>query len=88
MHREEAIQRILAERERQFDLPGSEFDLLHTPNDWLAIAAAYCLEAVSKRGRGTSTEEMTESVIKTCAILIAALEHIPHMESKGLFPKI
>lgn len=83
--RREAIwHRIDAERVGQFDLPGTEFDANHGPNDWIAIACRY-LSRESARGRMVPTRvDFEDGLIKAAAVIVAALEHCDAMERKGL----
>jgi hypothetical protein len=81
--REEIIAEILAERERQFNLPGSEWDTKNTPNDWLAIAASYCLRGSSRKHTKPQAEAFEEDLIKAAAVILAALEHAAHMKTNG-----
>lgn len=73
------LEKIQQERLRQINLPGSEYDLNHTPNDWSAIVCYYASEAISRRGKVISKEEFEDSMIKAAATALAALEHVNHM---------
>lgn len=46
--RADLLARMEAERARQFNLPGSEYDVRNTPNDWVAIATHYLNEEVRR----------------------------------------
>ena len=83
MNREEIISLINAERERQFDLPGSEWDARHGPNDWMAIAAHYLTECVQKGNALPDDASFKDSFIKAAAIMVAALEHTDTMCNAG-----
>ena len=85
MNREAIIQRILAERERQFSLPGREFDVLFTTNDWLAIIGRYVFEEVQRGAVKPSRENFEDCLVKAAAIIVAALEHCPLMEERKSF---
>lgn len=69
------LQQIEAERARQESLPGSEFDIKHTHNDWVAIAGIYLSRATSRKHTPVSQEEFNDNMIKAAAIILAALEH-------------
>lgn len=83
------MDRIVQERDRQRSLPGSEFDLKNSVNDWIAIAAGYLTEpanrkwAVSHWGNASQTSEFEDSLIKAAAVIVAALEHAEHLRVKG-----
>jgi hypothetical protein len=81
--RDELIERILSERGRQFNLPGSEWDAKNTPNDWVSIASHYLGEEV-RRGRQRPTRDLFEdALVKAAAVILAALEHTPLMQRSG-----
>lgn len=71
------------ERERQFDLPGSEWDHKNSPNDWVAKAAKYLVRNVGTGISKPSVEDFAEDLIKSMAVIIATLEHIPHMKDRN-----
>ena len=77
--RQTVIQKILAERERQLNLPGSEFDISRTPNDWLAIAGRYLFNPSSTKNIKSSKVEFEEDLIKAAAVIVAALENVERM---------
>jgi len=66
---------IIKERQRQLDLPGSEFDLKLSPNDWVAIATQYLGRAATRKNMPMSKEDYHDSLIKAAAVILAALEH-------------
>lgn len=78
--RAELLARIEAERVRQVDLPGSEYDVRNTPNDWAAIAMHYLSEEVRRAGSVPIREDYEEALVKAGAVILAALEHAEHME--------
>lgn len=77
--RKTVIQKILQERERQLNLPGSEFDISRTPNDWLAIAGRYLFSSSSTKNIKSSKQEFEEDLVKAAAVIVAALENIERM---------
>lgn len=81
--RSQIIENILRERVRQVEIPGSEWDAVNTPNDWVAIASHCLSETVKKRGSAPSAEDFQHSVTKAAAILLAALEHVDVMRDKN-----
>jgi hypothetical protein len=83
--RADILAQIEAERERQFNLPGSEWDIDNTPNEWVAIAGHYLFEQVRRGSNPPAREEFADSLVKTAALVIAALEAIPVMDEKDLF---
>lgn len=80
--REELLNLILQERERQVHLPGSEFDLTNGPNDWVAIATKYLSEESKCKGLVPSKEKFQDKFVKAGAVILAALEYIDHMEEE------
>lgn len=83
--RDEIVGRIVQERARQFDLPGREWDVRHSPNDWIAIVASYCLGEVQRGMVRSSRSEYEDGLVKAGAVLLAALEHCERMDDAGLF---
>lgn len=79
MKRQEFVDKMLTERERQFNLPGTEGDILKSPNDWVATIGSLLGEAVNRAG-SPSSEEFERSLVKVMAVSLAALEHITVME--------
>lgn len=83
--RSSVLDRIKQERERQVEIPGSEFDANNSPNDWIAIASYY-LSQESRRAtmlEAPSSVEFERELIKAAAVIIAALEHTELMKDKG-----
>lgn len=83
--RAEAIQRLLDERARHLDMPGSEWDAHNTPSDWVAIASHYLNNEVRRAGLLPDRESFEGSLIKAAAVILAALEHADVMEKQGCF---
>lgn len=79
------IAKIEAERDRQFNLPGSENDVRNTPNDFVAIACRYLSQEVKRFGNLPYREDFEESLVKAAAVILAALESAPTMQSLGHF---
>lgn len=77
----EFIRRIQEERDRQHNLPGSEFDVTNGPNDWVAIICKYVSDGSRLRGVVPSREDFEDSMIKAAAIILAALDHVDHMKN-------
>ena len=76
------VDKIKEERNRQHNLPGSEFDVTNGPNDWVALVCKYASEGTRLHGVVPSTEEFEDSMIKAAAIILAALDHIDHMKGE------
>jgi hypothetical protein len=74
--RQKIFEKISIERDRQYNLPGSEYDQLHSINDWIAIAAQYLTRSVDRKHIKTDQHDKIESLIKAAAVIVAALEHI------------
>ncbi len=79
---EEMIEKIRQERQRQFDLPGSEWDAQNTPGDWIALINHYVSKEVRAKGIAPVGTEFEDSLIKAAAVILAALEHIPDMSNR------
>lgn len=73
--RSNILDQIAQERARQESLPGSEFDLKHTQNDWIAITNIYLSRAASRKHMPVSKQEFNDNLVKAAAIILAALEH-------------
>jgi hypothetical protein len=80
MSRAAIVQRFLDERERQFDLPGREFDVRNTPNDWVAIVGRYLYEETRRGAVKPNRDAFEDNLVKAGAVLVAALEHCQTME--------
>lgn len=83
--RQDLLNKILEERERQFHLPGSEFDLQNSPAEWLGIVGHYIHREVFRSGRKPNQEEFRDNLIKASAVILAALENMDTMKAKGHF---
>lgn len=79
---EEIIEKIREERQRQFDLPGSEWDARNTPGDWVALIGHYLNENVRKNGVDPLAEDFEDSLVKAAAIIVAALQHVDNMKDR------
>ena len=73
--RQHIVDDIIIERIRQLNLPGSEFDIKHTPNDWIAISAKYLAESATRRNQKVDIA-YRENLIKAAAVIVAALEQL------------
>jgi hypothetical protein len=74
MTRDDIINLIIAERNRQAENPNTLSDMHKTKNDWAALAAFYLFEGASRSEKHVTFEEFRESLIRTSAVLLAALE--------------
>lgn len=74
---------IAAERQRQFDLPGTETDVTKSPNDWIVTIASILCEAQSRGGVPPTAGDFEHAMIKAAAVAVAAIEHIELMSSKN-----
>jgi hypothetical protein len=79
------VKRIQAERERQFDLPGRECDVSKGTDNWCATVLRYVGEVTNRGGRPPLAGDFEDAMIKAGAVVLAALEHIDVMKSKGCF---
>lgn len=78
--------KMVKERERHFNLPFSEADMLKSPNDWIATICSLLSEGTNRAGRPT-THDFESAMVKVGAVALAALEHVEIMESKKLLRK-
>jgi hypothetical protein len=76
---DEIVEKILAERTRQKELPGSEWDHKNSPGEWVALISHYVCAEVRRNGISPSKEYFQESLIKAAAVILATLEHIDDM---------
>ena len=81
--RDKIVDLILAERQRQFNLPGSEWDMKNAPNDWIAIAASYLAASTRKKHTKPTADGFEDDLIKAAAVILAALEHVENMRNSG-----
>lgn len=79
--RQKIFESISTERDRQYNLPGSEYDQLHSMNDWVAIATQYLSRSVDRKHLKTTNQEKIESLIKAAAVIVAAVEHLENKKS-------
>jgi hypothetical protein len=80
MTRDDIIKAITEERERQYNMPGAEYDRLNTPSDWVAIVSHYCTSTITRKGLKCDRGEWESDLIKAAAVILAALEHSEHMQ--------
>ena len=81
------ISRVVQERERQFNLPGIEFDTRNSPNDWTTIAAHYLFEDVRRGPMKPFRADYEDCLVKAAAVILAALEHCDRMDANNQFSK-
>jgi hypothetical protein len=73
---------ILAERERQFNLPGTEHDARKSPNDWITTIVSILGEGVERSGIPPTKQDFERSITKAAAVCLAALEHTALMSEQ------
>ena len=74
--RQKILEEISAERDRQYNLPGSEYDVKHSVNDWVAISTQYLSRNATRKHQSIDVIEQRDNFIKTAAIILAAVEHL------------
>jgi len=74
--RQKILAEISVERDRQYNLPGSEYDVKHSVNDWVAIATQYLSRNATRKHQSLSVDEQRDNFVKTAAIILAAVEHL------------
>ena len=77
------LEKIREERVRQLNLPGSEFDIKRTPNDWLAISGRYLFGSAFAKNMKPSAKNYHDDLVKAAAVILAALENIDKMKEEG-----
>lgn len=82
--RQEIVDQIIGERERNFLLPDSENDSAKTANDWIMTAIFYLAQARQRDISPPDRAEYDDNLIKASAIILAALEHSDLMASKSM----
>lgn len=71
--RNQAIQDVLAERDRQGNF--KDFDKSNTKNDWVSYISAYSGRAAAKVARNQrENQTFRENMVKTAALALAAIE--------------
>jgi hypothetical protein len=85
VNRDVIIERILAERQRHFNLPYCEQDVCNAPNDWVAIIGRYVFEETRRGIVKPDRQNFEDNLIKAGAVLLAALEHCEMMQQKCHF---
>lgn len=83
MKLEAFLEKVRAERQRNADLPGSEWDAKNTPGDWIAIVTHYVTSEVRRNGVVPEIEEFEDKLVKAAAVIAAALEHVEVMKDRG-----
>ncbi len=78
----EHVTKVVAERERQFALPGTESDYAKSPNDWIATILSIMGEGAERNGIPPSRHDFERAIVKSAAVCLAALEHLDHMTGR------
>lgn len=78
----DALNLISAERDTQLERVGVEHDVEKYPNDWISTIASHLTEASSRNGVNPSAEEFERALVKSAAIIVAAIEHGEMMKEK------
>ena len=80
--RADILENIRVERERQFDLPGSEWDVDKAPNDWVAVITADLGQCSRRNASIPESDDFREMMTKVAAVAVASLEHLDFMVDK------
>lgn len=83
--RELIIDEIINERLRQLALPGSEWDQRNSPADWIALITHYVSGETRRNGMKPNGDEYRDNLVKSAAIILAALEFYDEMKKRGDF---
>lgn len=78
----EWVTKIAAERQRQFELPGTEGDYAKSPDNWIATVISILGDGVERSGIPPSRQDFERALVKSAAVCLAALEHIDHMADR------
>ena len=70
----EVLVEVANERGYQLERFGNKFDDGNKPNDWISYIAAYSGRAYSSKREGYTCKLFRESMIKTAALAVAAVE--------------
>lgn len=81
--RADFLAKVEAERIRQVNMPGSEYDIRNGPNDWAAIAMHYLADEVRRGANVPKAGDFEDALVKAAAVIAAAYEHVSVMENKG-----
>ncbi len=81
--RADFLKQVEDERLRQLSLPGSEFDVRNSPNDWIAIATHYLSDEVRRGGSVPASSDLEKALVKAAAVILAAYEHVDRMADHG-----
>lgn len=73
------VDKVLKARQRQFDLPGSEWDAHNSPGDWTSLISHYVTKEVRVNGVAPLADDFEDALIKAAALILAALEHKQNM---------
>lgn len=82
--RDEIISLIIEERLRQMSNPNTLADHLKTKNDWTGLAGYYLFESASRPDKHISFDEFRSSLIKSAAVILAALETSFSLEDESI----
>lgn len=82
--RDEIIALIIEERLRQMSNPNTLADHLKTKNDWTGLAGYYLFESASRPDKHISFDEFRSSLIKSAAVILAALETSFSLEDESI----
>lgn len=77
------LEEIKQERCHQVTLPGSEYDLTYSANDWISVVIHYLTRDVNRKGIVVSNDDYHANLIKAAAVIVAALEHEHQLDKKN-----
>lgn len=81
--KQDILNKVSLERDRQSDLPGSEWDAKNTPGDWVAMIGHYVSSEVRRNGVVPEASEFEDNLIKAAAVILAAIENVEVMKARG-----
>ena len=76
------IDMVAKERQRQFELPGTEGDYAKSPDNWIATIISILGEGTERSGIPPTRHDFERAILKTAAVCLAALDHLDHMAER------
>lgn len=75
-NRQMIFEQISEKRDEHYHLPGSEYDQLHSINDWIAITGQYLTRCADRKHTKSDIKFQRDSLLKAASVIVAAIEHL------------